>query len=136
MIEPYRESKSLERIKGKCWVTGPSKMATKMLSQQGEGVDFYAPDALLEQCRQQAPEDVDWLLIDEAAVIPAPMLRELIAFFPQVLLTTTVQGYEGTGRGFLLKFCASLPSCRTFSLEQPMRWAISDPVESWLKSLL
>jgi len=125
-----------ERVKGKCWVTGPSKMATQMLSQQGEGVEFYAPDALLEQCRQQAPEDVDWLLIDEAAAIPAPQLRELIAFFPQVLLTTTVQGYEGTGRGFLLKFCASLPSCRTFSLEQPMRWAISDPVESWLKSLL
>lgn len=125
-----------ERVKGKCWVTGPSKMATQMLSQQGEGVEFYAPDALLEQCRQQAPEDVDWLLIDEAAAIPAPQLRDLIAFFPQVLLTTTVQGYEGTGRGFLLKFCASLPSCRTFSLEQPMRWAISDPVESWLKSLL
>ncbi|SCM54959.1 tRNA(Met) cytidine acetyltransferase TmcA [Hafnia alvei] len=125
-----------ERVKGKCWVTGPSKIATQILSQRGEGVEFYAPDALLEQCRQQAPVDIDWLLIDEAAAIPAPMLRELIAFFPQVLLTTTVQGYEGTGRGFLLKFCASLPSCCTYLLDQPMRWAISDPVESWLKSLL
>jgi len=125
-----------ERIKGKCWVTGPSKMATQMLLQQGECVEFFAPDALLEQCRQQAPEGVDWLLIDEAAAIPAAMLRELIAFFPHVLLTTTVQGYEGTGRGFLLKFCASLPSCRTFWLSQPMRWATHDPVESWLTSLL
>ncbi|MEG0232204.1 MAG: GNAT family N-acetyltransferase [Hafnia sp.] len=125
-----------ERVKGKCCVTGPSKMATQVLSQQGEGVEFYAPDALLEQCRQQAPKGIDWLLIDEAAAIPAPMLRELIAFFPQVLLTTTVQGYEGTGRGFLLKFCASLPSCRTFFLDLPMRWEISDPVDSWLKSLL
>lgn len=124
------------RTAGECWVIGPNRVSTQILSQRGKRVEFYAPDRLLEQCRQKVPENVDWLLIDEAAAIPAPMLNELISFFPHVLLTTTVQGYEGTGRGFLLKFCSSLPSCQIYSLEQPMRWAMDDPLEAWVNSLL
>lgn len=124
------------RTAGECWVTGPNRVSTQVLSQREKRVEFYAPDRLLEQCRQKVPENVDWLLIDEAAAIPAPMLNELISFFPHVLLTTTVQGYEGTGRGFLLKFCSSLPSCQIYSLEQPMRWAMDDPLEAWVNSLL
>lgn len=124
------------RAAGECWVTGPNRVSTQVLSQREKRVEFYAPDRLLEQCRQKVPENVDWLLIDEAAAIPAPMLNELISFFPHVLLTTTVQGYEGTGRGFLLKFCSSLPSCQIYSLEQPMRWAMDDPLEAWVNSLL
>lgn len=124
------------RTAGVCWVTGPNRVSTQVLSQCGTKGEFHAPDMLLEQCRQKVPENVDWLLIDEAAAIPAPMLSELISFFPHVLLTTTVQGYEGTGRGFLLKFCSSLPSCQIYSLEQPMRWALHDPLEAWVGSLL
>lgn len=124
------------RTAGECWVTGPNRVSTQVLSQREKRVEFYAPDRLLEQCRQKVPENIDWLLIDEAAAIPAPMLNELISFFPHVLLTTTVQGYEGTGRGFLLKFCSSLPSCQIYSLEQPMRWAMDDPLEAWVNSLL
>lgn len=55
-----------------------------------------------------------WLIVDEAAAIPGPLLRQLVTRFPRTLLTTTVQGYEGTGRGFLLKFCASFPHLRQF----------------------
>lgn len=124
------------RTAGECWVTGPNRVSTQVLSQREKRVEFYAPDKLLDQCRQKVPENVDWLLIDEAAAIPAPMLSELLSFFPHVLLTTTVQGYEGTGRGFLLKFCSSLPSCQIYSLEQPMRWAMDDPLEAWVNSLL
>ena len=66
------------RTAGECWVTGPNRVSTQILSQRGKRVEFYAPDRLLEQCRQKVPENVDWLLIDEAAAIPAPMLNELI----------------------------------------------------------
>ncbi len=52
-----------------------------------------------------------------------------MGYFPRVLLTTTVQGYEGTGRGFLLKFCATLPQWQPLSLQQPMRWAAGDALE-------
>ena len=87
-------------------------------------------------CESGAPVDADWLLIDEAAAIPTPLLTRLLVFFPRVLLTTTVQGYEGTGRGFLLKFCASLAQWHDLRLEEPVRWANDDPLETLLDTIL
>ncbi|WP_044030711.1 GNAT family N-acetyltransferase [Serratia sp. FS14] len=113
-----------------CWITGPSRAATEVAGEWAQGrAQFWAPDALLAQCREGDVSDVGWLLVDEAAAIPAPLLQQLIGYFPRVLLTTTVQGYEGTGRGFLLKFCAGLPSYQALSLQQPMRWAQGDALE-------
>lgn len=51
-------------------------------------------------------------------------------------MTTTVQGYEGTGRGFLLKFCASFAHLRQFSLTTPIRWASGCPLEAAIARLL
>ena len=122
---------------GECWVTAPAKSAADRLAQQSAGrVRFWSPDALLAQLEQHLPESVDWLLIDEAAAIPTPQLSRLIAAFPRVLLTTTVQGYEGTGRGFILKFCASLPQWQDLRLSAPIRWSPSDPLEPFLNQLL
>jgi tRNA(Met) cytidine acetyltransferase len=42
------------------------------------------------------PLQADWLIVDEAAAIPARCWK-LVTRFPRTLLTTTVQGYEGTG---------------------------------------
>ncbi|RTF44689.1 tRNA(Met) cytidine acetyltransferase, partial [Serratia marcescens] len=113
-----------------CWITGPSRAATEVAGEWAQGrAQFWAPDALLAQCREGDVSDVGWLLVDEAAAIPAPLLQQLIGYFPRVLLTTTVQGYEGTGRGFLLKFCVGLPSYQALSLQQPMRWAQGDALE-------
>lgn len=122
---------------GECWVTAPAKSAADRLAEQSAGkVRFWSPDALLEQLEQHPVENVDWLLIDEAAAIPAPQLSRLIAAFPRVLLTTTVQGYEGTGRGFILKFCASLPQWHDLRLDAPIRWSKADPLEPFLNQLL
>ncbi|KOC92374.1 tRNA(Met) cytidine acetyltransferase TmcA [Winslowiella iniecta] len=125
------------RWPGKCWVTAPAKVSTAVLAHfAGAAFHFFSPDALLASCEQQLPADVDWLLIDEAAAIPAPLLQRLIRCFPRVLLTTTVQGYEGTGRGFLLKFCASLPDARFWTLDAPLRWAQHDPLENIIDACL
>lgn len=84
------------RIAGSAIVTAPAKAATDVLAQfAGEKFRFIAPDALLA-----SDEQADWLVVDEAAAIPAPLLYQLVSRFPRTLLTTTVQGYEGTGRGF------------------------------------
>lgn len=113
-----------------CWITGPSRAATDVASEWAAGrAKFWAPDALLQHCAEQGAEGVGWLLVDEAAAIPGPLLQQLMDYFPRVLLTTTVQGYEGTGRGFLLKFCATLPQWQPVSLQQPMRWAAGDALE-------
>ncbi len=83
-----------------------------------------APDALLA-----STTEADWLIVDEAAAIPGPLLEKLVSRFPRVLLTTTVQGYEGTGRGFLLKFCARFSGLRRYTLSTPVRWAAGCPLE-------
>ncbi|HGM5490393.1 TPA: tRNA(Met) cytidine acetyltransferase TmcA [Serratia fonticola] len=113
-----------------CWITGPSRTATDVASEWAAGrAQFWAPDALLQHCVEHGVSGVGWLLVDEAAAIPGPLLQQLMGYFPRVLLTTTVQGYEGTGRGFLLKFCAGLAHWQPLSLQQPMRWAEGDALE-------
>lgn len=89
---------------------------------------FIAPDALaLER------PSADLVLIDEAAAIPVPLLLRLLRHYPRIAFATTVHGYEGTGRGFLLRFANALktqaPGWRQVRLETPIRWAVDDPLE-------
>ncbi|EHP9775601.1 tRNA cytosine(34) acetyltransferase TmcA [Escherichia coli] len=122
----------ISRIAGSAIVTAPAKAATDVLAQfAGEKFRFIAPDALLA-----SDEQADWLVVDEAAAIPAPLLHQLVSRFPRTLLTTTVQGYEGTGRGFLLKFCARFPHLHHFELQQPIRWAQGCPLEKMVSEAL
>lgn len=122
----------ISRIAGGAIVTAPAKAATDVLAQfAGEKFRFIAPDALLA-----SDEQADWLVVDEAAAIPAPLLYQLVSRFPRTLLTTTVQGYEGTGRGFLLKFCARFPHLHRFELQQPIRWAQGCPLEKMVSEAL
>ncbi|ENY6921066.1 tRNA cytosine(34) acetyltransferase TmcA [Escherichia coli] len=122
----------ISRIAGSAIVTAPAKAATDVLAQfAGEKFRFIAPDALLA-----SDEQADCLVVDEAAAIPAPLLHQLVSRFPRTLLTTTVQGYEGTGRGFLLKFCARFPHLHRFELQQPIRWAQGCPLEKMVSEAL
>ena len=122
------------RWPGTCMITAPAKVSGAVLAEfAGDNFVFVAPDRLLAEAGQHP---ADWLLIDEAAAIPAPLLRRLVALYPRVLLTTTVQGYEGTGRGFLLKFCASLPQVTHYQLDMPLRWAPNDPLEQFIAQAL
>jgi tRNA(Met) cytidine acetyltransferase len=89
---------------------------------------FLPPDRL---CRD--PEKTDLLLIDEAAGIPAPLLERLLTTYPRVVFATTIHGYEGTGRGFEIRFRRTLetlaPNHRSIELRTPIRWAADDPLE-------
>ena len=115
----------LNGIQGSAVVTAPAHGATDVIARfAGEHFHFMAPDALLA-----STTEADWLIVDEAAAIPGPLLEKLASRFPRVLLTTTVQGYEGTGRGFLLKFCARFSGLRRYTLSTPVRWAAGCPLE-------
>lgn len=81
-------------------------------------------------------EPIDGLLVDEAAAIPAFILRDLVEHFNRIVFATTVQGYEGSGRGFALRFLPFLmhqaPQSRVMQLQHPIRWALNDPLENWV----
>ncbi|MEO5342594.1 MAG: GNAT family N-acetyltransferase [Gammaproteobacteria bacterium SHHR-1] len=101
----------------------------------GGSLVFVAPDALL-RCQP----DADLLLVDEAAAIPGPLLETLLERYNRMVFATTVQGYEGTGRGFVLRFAQRLdrlaPGWRQCHLRQPVRWALDDPLEGFLYQAL
>ncbi|MCP1205316.1 GNAT family N-acetyltransferase [Pantoea sp. B550] len=124
----------LARQNRHCLVTAPAKASTEVLAAfAAEHFHFMAPDALLAQ---ETPPPAEWLIVDEAAAIPAPLLQALVSRYPRILLTTTVQGYEGSGRGFILKFCAGLTGVHYFTLDEPLRWSRFDPLEQWLNQAL
>ncbi|MBR9793920.1 MAG: tRNA(Met) cytidine acetyltransferase [Gammaproteobacteria bacterium] len=80
------------------------------------------------------------LLIDEAASIPVAQLTALCQQAKHLLLSTTVRGYEGSGRGFITRFIPWLkqhrPDIRHYKLQKPIRWFDGDPLEQfWYRAL-
>ena len=108
---------------------------------QGCELVFLPPDLLTEQINaQQVGGDGSYLMVDEAAAIPAALLGQWLAAFPRIAFATTVHGYEGSGRGFALRFRATLerltPQWRALKLETPIRWRSGDPLEAMIDQLL
>lgn len=102
-------------------------------------------DAQLVSVRRFCPEAewvaplevprVDLLVVDEAAGLAVPTLKQLAARARHLVLATTVHGYEGHGRGFSLRFLPWLERERdtlVHRLEAPIRWATDDPLERWI----
>ncbi|MDX1303106.1 tRNA(Met) cytidine acetyltransferase TmcA [Photobacterium sp.] len=108
----------------------------KNLIYQHSELTFIAPDALLSKNSAADKPEIDFLIVDEAAAIPAPLLNQILTRYNRVTFATTIHGYEGTGRGFAIKFRQQLdqhaPQWRQYSLSQPIRWARHDPLEKWV----
>lgn len=96
------------------------------------------------------------VVIDEAAAIPLPLVRNLLGPY-LVFMASTINGYEGTGRSLSLKLIQQLreqsrntskatdskangvPGSRQLQeivLNEPIRYAPGDSVEEWLNKLL
>ncbi len=105
------------------------------LCWQGAVLQFVAPDQLLAS-NQRA----DLLLVDEAAAIPVGMLQGLLARYSRVVFASTIHGYEGSGRGFAIRFQQHLdemtPGWQALHLKQPIRWSDNDPLEALLFNAL
>eukprot|EP00166_Cyanidium_caldarium_P005572 ctg_687.g218 len=101
------------------------------------------------------------LIVDEAAAIPLLYTNKLVSSAPavscNVFLSSTVTGYEGTGRSLSLKLLQQLRASarpaaaaavvvgtdggngrrlRELQLRQPIRYAERDPIEMWLYRVL
>ncbi|MBL4621695.1 MAG: tRNA(Met) cytidine acetyltransferase [Immundisolibacteraceae bacterium] len=122
-------------------VTGPRSSATQNLFKHAlpilekcnkvDQLQFLAPDKLISH-----PVKCDLLLVDEAAGLPLHMLQQLLKIYSRIAFATTVHGYEGSGRGFALRFGNLLDKHATgwkkITLQQPIRYAANDPLEKAL----
>ena len=120
-------------------LTAPNKSAVNIFNEfAGAEIIFMPPDEL-SQNLSEAPQQFAnyWLFVDEAAMIPLDILFRLTKAFKRVVLTTTIHSYEGTGRGFLLKFMAKTDrTLRHFELFTPLRWQADDKLEAFIDDLL
>lgn len=80
------------------------------------------------------------LIVDEAASIPVSLLTKLLNHYSRIVFSSTTYGYEGTGRGFNLRFFKTLdsttPNWKHIELNTPIRWAAHDPLEEFIFKLL
>lgn len=115
----------------KILVCAPSKATTITLFRHAGDtphIEFIAPDRLLRE-----KPSCDLLMIDEAAALPVPLLDALTIHYSRIVFATTLHGYEGSGRGFALRFQKRLkeiaPQSRSMHLDHPIRWDSNDPLE-------
>ena len=120
-------------------LTAPNKSAVNIFNEfAGAEITFMPPDEL-SQNLSDAPQQFanHWLFVDEAAMIPLDILFRLTNAFKRVVLTTTLHSYEGTGRGFLLKFMAKTDrTLHHVELFTPLRWQTDDKLEAFIDDLL
>lgn len=81
------------------------------------------------------------VIVDEAAAVPLSQLQKISKNYKRLVFSTTIDGYEGNGQGFEIKFIDKLkkiyPQTQITSLTQPLRWSINDELEkSCYQSLL
>ncbi|HET8817407.1 MAG TPA: GNAT family N-acetyltransferase [Pseudidiomarina sp.] len=107
-----------------------------LLDQAGDAAVFCAWDKLLQV---DSAGRTKRLIIDEAAAIPMHILRQLVERYSVWAVATTIDGYEGCGRGFAIRFVDWLRQrriCKVHELTQPLRWQADDPAELWLRDTL
>jgi len=95
------------------------------------------------------------LVIDEAAAIPLPIVKHMMGSY-LVFMSSTINGYEGTGRSLSLKLISQLRDqnrlkfgdhsqksgmkairdLKEIVMDEPIRYGVKDPVEDWLNNLL
>ena len=121
-------------------VTAPDKRSVYSLYQQCGDVKprFLHPAEALQELHNNPA--IQLLVIDEAAAIATPLLDQLVEHVNHLAVSTTVNGYEGFGRGFSLRFLERLGLQRegvSYSqLDEPVRWSQGDQLEATINDLL
>lgn len=123
-------------------VTAPARASAEVLFQHGFQEGHLDAEVMAQRLQFMAPDEIlkhlpscDLLLVDEAAALPAPVLTRLLTHYSRVVFASTIHGYEGTGRGFAIRFKKVLndqtPQWRSLHMHQPVRWADHDPLEAF-----
>ncbi len=83
----------------------------------------------------------DVVIVDEAAGIDVPVLFKIVERVRYAVFSSTIHGYEGTGRGFAIRFLRRLEAddeteVEKIELREPIRYGLGDPIEEWLYDVL
>jgi tRNA(Met) cytidine acetyltransferase len=114
----------------------PMASVTKnSITYQTGNLGFIPIDQLLN-----SEENTSIVLVDEAASLPIHILIKLAKKFPRIVFSSTVYGYEGSGRGFEMRFIKQLsqlkPDFKRIHMSQPIRWYKHDTLEQfWFNTL-
>ncbi|CUS48449.1 MAG: tRNA(Met) cytidine acetyltransferase TmcA [Idiomarinaceae bacterium HL-53] len=114
-------------------ISAPSRRQAKPMLDafEASSVRFLAPGEIADYVASSSPRSV--LIADEAASLPASTLSALLQHQGMLVLATTTEGYEFSGRGFQLKFehrlKSKFPKTHREWLHLPVRWAPEDPLE-------
>ena len=97
---------------------------------EASSIPFVRAPDLAE--RESTP---DVIVVDEAAQLSVSLLERIVEEHADahIAFASTTHGYEGTGRGFALRFLEWLeerpPPLEVLELDEPIRWAADDPLE-------
>ena len=115
-----------------------NNLDNKTINFSKQTVIYIRPDSKIEH--------TDLLVIDEAAAIPLMHVRRLVfSTNCPVFISSTIHGYEGSGRSLSIKLIDELRrdhgknnmrTLKEIEMTIPIRYAIKDPIESWLHSFL
>jgi tRNA(Met) cytidine acetyltransferase len=85
-------------------------------------------------------KNYDLVVVDEAAAISVNILIRIAKKFEKVIFSSTVHGYEGSGRSFGIRFIEELLSnnikFEEFEMKEPIRYSQDDEVEKFIFDLL
>ncbi|WP_290637581.1 GNAT family N-acetyltransferase [Aquisalimonas sp.] len=119
--------------------------AARVLQTAPERAEVHAPNGgvlrfMMPDELARSRESPGLVLVDEAAALPPHRLGQLLREHSRIVFATTVHGYEGSGRGFVLRFQpvldAETPRWRHVPLAAPVRWRQGCPVETLLFRML
>ncbi|MDQ7050091.1 MAG: GNAT family N-acetyltransferase [Enterobacterales bacterium] len=91
-------------------------------------IEFIPPDQLAE-----LEPSHQLFIVEEAGSIPVQLLKKIASKSNRLIFSTTLDGYEGNGQGFELRFIPFLSKLfrqiNRAELTIPMRWSANDPLE-------
>jgi tRNA(Met) cytidine acetyltransferase len=108
------------------------RIACKKLKIE-KNIEYEEPSKIFEK-------NYDLVVVDEAAAISVNILIRIAKKFNKIIYSSTIHGYEGSGRSFGLRFIEELSSNNIefdeFEMKEPIRYSEDDEVEKFIFDLL
>lgn len=105
-------------------ITAPNQ--TALQSYHNIKLNFKAPDYLF--LNHNEPLSQQWLIIEEAAQMPIAHLEKLSKLADNILLISSIENYEGTGKGLERKLQDIITIGTALTLTERQRFEAQDPL--------